>query len=397
MGALAQLSHRTEILFLFRCETVEANAEEALIERSHGCDGSCVNGVDIDRRCQRRQPSVTAPLLQEVRVALRDLQNLDQCPFGDRHALVLKWFLDCEAGCGGEQRSDHGEIKQAFGIRLGVAHLPAQLGQTCADQNDGQLPLLGPMYCRDKGRQLRLLHVLQLVDEDRQGRVGRFGGQADLLKQRLQVVLKIAVVSQARFGLVVDTHLDIAESNLELAGETRQRTQTAHGVVFRGCDLAQAQQGLTQLRCDQRRKRTPFGRLDADRVESGRLGIHPDAVQQYRLANPAQANQHGALGWATDPGALERNAQGFAQVATAGKFRWRSAGSGGKGIADRVHAAKFILRFAKLPQNDNFGGKMGSDTISFALDCHPPKTLCMKPVWMAIQGAGSALPISKAS
>ncbi len=120
------------------------------------------------------------------------------------------------------------------------------------------------------------------------------------------------------------------ESDLELADEARQRAQTADGVVLRGRDLAQAQQGLTQLRCKQGRQRTPLGRLDADRVDSGRLGIHPDAVQQDRLADTAQANQHGALRRATDPRALERDAQGLAQVVAAGKFGGRSARTGGR-------------------------------------------------------------------
>jgi hypothetical protein len=77
-----------------------------------------------------------------------------------------------------------------------------------------------------------------------------------LLKQRLQVVLKIAIVGQARFGLIVEAHLDITIRHLELARETGQRSQPADSVVFRGGYLAQAQKGLTQ-RKDSRRSSRP--------------------------------------------------------------------------------------------------------------------------------------------
>ena len=76
MGAFAQLGHRTEIFLFFRCETVEANAEKALIECRHGGDGCSMNGIGIDRGSLRRPPSVASPLLQEVRLALGDLQHL---------------------------------------------------------------------------------------------------------------------------------------------------------------------------------------------------------------------------------------------------------------------------------------------------------------------------------
>jgi hypothetical protein len=91
------------------------------------------------------------------------------------------------------QGADRRKVEQALGIGLGIAQAAAQLRQPGADQDHGQLSLLGPVHGRDQGRQLGFLDILQFVDEDGQRRAGGLGRQSDLLEQGLQVMFQIAV------------------------------------------------------------------------------------------------------------------------------------------------------------------------------------------------------------
>jgi len=185
-------------------------------------------------------------LLQKVRVAPRQAENLFQRLGRNFGALVFDGFLDGTA-CGlRRKRPDFGEIEQTLGVGLRVAHAPSQLRQSRTDQHHRQAHLLGAVHGGDERGELGLLHMLQFVDEDGQRGIGGLGSQPDLLDERLQVVLEVAVVGKARFRVVVDADLDIAETHLELACETRQRAQAANGMVFRRGDLAQAQQGLAR-------------------------------------------------------------------------------------------------------------------------------------------------------
>jgi hypothetical protein len=42
-------------------------------------------------------------------------------------------------------------------------------------------------------------------------------------------------------------------------------------------------------------------------VDARCLGIASDSIEQHRLSHPTQADQHRALGVATEPSALERD------------------------------------------------------------------------------------------
>jgi len=176
---------------------------------------------------------------------------------------------------------------------------------------------------------------------------GGLGGEADLFHQRLQVVFQVAVVGQTGLCGVVDADLDVVVGHLQAAGETGQRPQAPDGKRLGGLGLAQAQQGLAQLGCEQRGQRPAFGRFQPHRVDAGGLGVVAHPVQQHGLADAAQSHQHGALGGAPDARAFQRDAQGLAQGITPRELgRW-CACAGGEGISNGIHAA-ILLKFVKL-------------------------------------------------
>jgi len=87
----------------------------------------------------------------------------------------------------GQDSGNLWEVEQPLGVGLGIAHAPAQLRQAGSHQHHRQLLLLDAVHGRDQSRQLILLDVLQLVDEDGHGGAGGLRSQTDLLEERLQV------------------------------------------------------------------------------------------------------------------------------------------------------------------------------------------------------------------
>jgi len=166
-----------------------------------------------------------------------------------------------------------------------------------------------------------------------------------LLEQCLQVVLEIPVVGQSRFGGVVQTHLDVGECHLELAGKPRQCAQPTNCVFLGSLDLAQAQQRLTKLGGEECWQRAPLGRFDSNRVDTGRFSIPAHAIEQYSFTNPTQSHQHGTPGRASDLGALKCDVQCAPQLVTSREFWRRRAGAGSKRVADGIHGDHFILIF----------------------------------------------------
>jgi hypothetical protein len=215
------------------------------------------------------------------------------------------------------------------------------------------------MHRSDQCGQLRLHHILQFVDEHHQRRIRRLCRQTDLLDERLQVVLKVTVVGQPRLRLVIEPDFDIVEHHLELARKAGECTQAAHCISLGRFDLAQAQQCLAKLRCKQSRQGPPLRGLQPHGVYAGRFRIIPNAIQQYRLADAAQADQHGAFGRPPDACALKRNAQGFAQLVTAGKLGGRRACARCKGVADGVHGGNIpglasLAKWDKVAKIDTY-------------------------------------------
>ena len=68
----------------------------------------------------------------------------------------------------------------------------AELGKAGADEHDGQLSLSNAVKGCDQRGQLVLLNVLQLIDEQDQGRSSGLGCFSSGLEERLQVVFQVS-------------------------------------------------------------------------------------------------------------------------------------------------------------------------------------------------------------
>ena len=104
------------------------------------------------------------------------------------------------------------------------------------------------MQRRDQRRQLGFFHVLQFIDENHQRGVCGLRRGADRLQQRLQVMLQIAIVGQARLWIEVQADFDILIFDLQRFRKTRQGAQSPLREIFRLLVSAQPQQSLAQLR-----------------------------------------------------------------------------------------------------------------------------------------------------
>ena len=84
------------------------------------------------------------------------------------------------------QRSDVRETEQPLGIGLRFADEAGQDGQTRADQDKRQLDLLQLVHVHDEGAEFLAAEILDLVDEQRQGRLPllcRFGYREEQVRQ----------------------------------------------------------------------------------------------------------------------------------------------------------------------------------------------------------------------
>ena len=131
-------------------------------------------------------------------------------------------------------------------------------------------------------------------------------------------MLQVSVVGQSRFRRIVNADLNVSECDFEFACKSCQGPQSAHSVIFGGSDLAQAQQGLPQLRGEQGRQRAAFWRFNTKCMNAYGLCIITDSIQKHCFAYAPQADQHGAFGWTADFDAGKGDPQGFAQFRPTG-------------------------------------------------------------------------------
>ena len=157
------------------------------------------------------------------------------------------------------------------------------------------------MHHGDQRGKFIFFDVLKFVHEYDESGACDFRRLADAFEQRLQIVLEIAIVSDARFGVVVDAHFYVVELDLQALYETGQSTKCFDSRFL--CDLqaADCQQRDAQLWSEHRWKGPALRRFDASGDATITFCVQAHFVQQYGFANAAQTDQHGAFGGTTSP------------------------------------------------------------------------------------------------
>ena len=78
------------------------------------------------------------------------------------------------------------------------------------------------MQSSDQCGEFLLLYILELINKHSEGRTSALRRHARSFKQRLQVVLKIAVVGQSGLWLKIEPHFDVMVFHFERFGEAGQ-------------------------------------------------------------------------------------------------------------------------------------------------------------------------------
>lgn len=280
-----------------------------------------------------------APFLEEIGVATRSGNHGVQRIGVYRHPFFLRRFHDGLPGVVGRQAADFRKLEKPLGVGLGLAEVASHLGQAGAEHDHRELALSRPVQRHDQGCKLVFLDVLELVDE--QGQTGGVGlGCGPCGRQQVRKVgFQVPVVGQSGLWVEVHNHLNIVVFHLERLDEPRQPAQGPLRQLPGFFPVGKLHQGEPQSRGQSGGKGSVFGRLDVQGTNAPVLGILPDAVEQYGLADAAQTHHHDALAGTADPDTLQGDAGGLTEVVPPGQFRWRRAGSGSVWIADGIHVA----------------------------------------------------------
>ena len=94
---------------------------------------------------------------------------------------------------------------------------------------------------------------------------------------------------------------------------------------------------INQLRREHGGERAILRRFDSQGMDARLFGGVAHAVEQHRLADPAQADHEDALRRLAEARPLERDPHGLHQLVTPGECRRRRSGSGGERVGDGIH------------------------------------------------------------
>ena len=219
-----------------------------------------------------------APLLQEVRVPAGHPSDRLHGIIGDSGGLCLDGFAHCGNGGVVTQGIDGRKVEEPFGVGLRPTHLPRKLRKASSEECDGKRALRASVQGHGQRGQLALVDVLQLVDKQDQRRLGGLGRFACGFKERQEILIEVAVVSETWFRFVVDANLDVAELHLQRPRKTGQRSQAPDRQVG-GLGLsAEPEKRQPELRCQHRRQGSVLRRFDTDRLQRQTLGKLADPV-----------------------------------------------------------------------------------------------------------------------
>jgi hypothetical protein len=236
-----------------------------------------------------------------------------------------------------EKGTDVGEVEESFGVGLGPVQSAADLGQSCADHDDGLLLLGSTMEGRDQRGELLLFHVLKFVDVHRQGRIRAPGGRADSLEEGQQSCSRSPLSARPASGCRSKPTSMSPNPTLTACAkpERARRPRCARSLAFSILERRRSESlswGANMPGSDLSSRG-----LDAEGVDAGGLGVFFHPIQEHGLAGAPKAGQYDAFRRQASPDALEGYAHGVQCVRAAGEFGRPGAGSGSEGVPDRVH------------------------------------------------------------
>ena len=160
------------------------------------------------------------------------------------------------------------------------------------------------MQCGNQSRELVFLDILQLVHHENDAGLGGFGGFSDSFHELCKVVLKIAAIRQAGFGVGGETDSDVSIRHFESAYESRERPHCARCQVRRRLSPREFAERRAEMWRQHGGKGAVFGRFYWEREDAVRLGVLAHPVKQNRLADAAQADHDEAAAGASGSDAL---------------------------------------------------------------------------------------------
>lgn len=192
-----------------RCVPSPSSASARRYSFSRG--GGALHCIDVDGRRRSGVPYLISPLLDEVRIAARDLHQSIERRVGDRDALSGQRVAQRIARIVHGERPDRRVLEQPLGIGLRTAGETHELRQTGSDQRHRRLSLRQPMHRHDQRAHLGLIKVLDLVDDDSDCATAVLGGLPDREEEIGKIGFEIARVRSSLLRIDVETHLDVAD------------------------------------------------------------------------------------------------------------------------------------------------------------------------------------------
>jgi hypothetical protein len=139
----------------------------------------------------------------------------------------------------------------------------------------------------------------------------------DFDQQGRKIALKVAVICQAGFQVVIDCQLNIPELHHQAFGEAGQSLKPTHSRIFGCLKASQAQQRHAKLGGEDCRQGSVFMCVDVDRANIRRLSLHEHLIQQKGFTYATQANHDDALCWTAKASALNGDPDALAQFVAA--------------------------------------------------------------------------------
>jgi hypothetical protein len=186
-------------------------------------------------------------------------------------------------------------------------------------------------------RQLILLDVLKLVDEEDDGGSRLSCRFANYLDERLKIVFQVSAVGKSWLRVEIEANLDVSMFDLQPFGKPGKTSERSNGDILGSIVSGDPEKRDAQFRGEHSGKGPTLRCLDRDRGKPHLLRVLPHAIQENGLPDAAQSDEEHTLCGPAQPNALEGDVDGLAEGVAAGQLgRWGS-GSWCEGIVDSIH------------------------------------------------------------